>query len=124
MDDAASRELTRLMEFQRALTERIARLGAAPEDVLLAGAQLLEFAAGEESAFFPLLPLLDPAARAELGGEHAQLAEDLQLLEWLVSTTPESPDVATLADALARRMRTHIERDGRLLAQAARMAAR
>lgn len=124
MDQAAAAELTRLMNAQRELADRMMRLGAEAGDVLKAGAQVLEFAAREESAFFPLLPLLDPAVRAELGGDHEQLAEDLQLLEWLVATTPDSPDVATLADALARRMRTHIERDGRLLAQAARMASR
>jgi hypothetical protein len=124
MEQTGSADLTRLIESQRALAERMTRLGAAADEVLRAGAQVLAFAEREEAAFFPLLPLLDPAARAELGGEHEQLAEDLQLLEWLLTTTPDSPDVGTLADALARRMRTHIERDGRLLAQAARMAAR
>lgn len=124
MDHAASGELTRLMNVQRELADRMTRLGAEAGDVLEAGAQVLEFAAREEAAFFPLLPLLDPAVRAELGGDHEQLAADLQLLEWLVATTPDSPDVAMLAEALARRMRTHIERDGRLLAQAARLASR
>ena len=45
------------------------------------GRDVLAFATAEERLFFPLLPLLDPAARAELGGEHEQLAGDLQLLE-------------------------------------------
>lgn len=120
---ASPAEIQRLMRLQEILAERTSGLGVSPAEVLEVGAAVLEFAEREESAFFPLLPLLDPAARAELGGEHVQLAEDLQLLEWLISTTPDSPDVATLAEAIARRMRSHIARDGRLLAQAARMAA-
>lgn len=123
MTSASPAEIQRLMRLQEMLAERTSGLGVSPAEVLEVGAAVLEFAEREESAFFPLLPLLDPAARAELGGEHVQLAEDLQLLEWLISTTPDSPDVATLAEAIARRMRSHIARDGRLLAQAARMAA-
>jgi hypothetical protein len=117
-------EIERLMALQRMLETRTSGLGASATDVLKAGAAVLEFAGREEAVFFPLLPLLDPAAKAELGGEHEQLAEDLELLDWLVTTTPESPDIGMLAEAIARRMRAHIERDGRLLAQAARMAAR
>lgn len=117
-------EIDRLMELQRILEARTSGLGASAADVLKVGAAVLEFAEREEAAFFPLLPLLDPAAKADLGGEHEQLGENLQLLEWLVATTPDSPDVGILAEAIARRMRDHIARDGRLLAQAARMAAR
>jgi hypothetical protein len=117
-------EIERLMDLQRTLEARTSGLGASADDVLKVGAAVLEFAEREEAVFFPLLPLLDPAAKADLGGEHEQVAEDLQLLDWLVKTTPASPDVAILADAIARRMREHIARDGRLLAQAARMAAR
>jgi hypothetical protein len=67
------------------------------------------------------LPLLDPMARAELGHEHRELDEDLKLLEWLVTTTPDSPDVDILAAAVVRRMRNHVERDGRLLLRASRL---
>ena len=123
MTSASHAEIQRLVQLQEKLAERTSGLGASAAEVLEVGAAVLEFAEREESAFFPLLPLLDPAARAELGGEHEQFAEDLQLLEWLISTTPDSPDVGTLAEAIARRMRSHIARDGRLLAQAARMAA-
>jgi hypothetical protein len=123
MTSASPAEIQRLMQLQEKLAERTSGLDASAAEVLEVGAAVLEFAEREESAFFPLLPLLDPAARAELGDEHEQLAEDLQLLEWLISTTPDSPDVGTLAEAIARRMRGRIARDGRLLAQAARMAA-
>lgn len=124
MTSALHVELQRLMDLQRILEERASGLRASASDVLEVGAAVLEFAKREEAAFFPLLPLLDPAALAELGGEHEHLGEDLQLLEWLVSTTPDSPDVGTLAEAIVRRMRSHIARDGRLLARAERMASR
>ena len=65
-----------------------------------------------------LTTLLDPAVHAELAREHEEFAEDLQLLRWLLDTTPESPDVAVLTASLVRRMRQHTERDGRLLARA------
>jgi hypothetical protein len=63
--------------------------------------------------------LLDPAVQRDLAGEHEQIAEDLQLLEWLLRTTPDSPDVTVLTTSLLQRMRQHIDRDGRLLARAA-----
>ncbi len=116
--------LARLIGVQRALEARTTAVDPSPAAVLEAGQAVLEFATSEEQAFFPLLPLLDPAVRSELGDEHEQLAEDLQLLQWLVSTTPDSPDVASLAGALARRMHAHVARDGRLLAHAVRLAER
>ncbi len=116
--------LNRLLDLQRALEARTLAVEPSAAAVLEVGRAVLEFASSEEEAFFPLLPLLDPAVRSELGEEHEQLAEDLQLLQWLVSTTPDSPDVASLAGALARRMHTHVARDGRLLAHAVRLAER
>ena len=115
--------LKQLLDVQRGLEARTAAAGS-PASVLEAGRLLLEFAESEERAFFPVLPLLDPEARAELGGEHEQLAEDLDLLEGLIATTPDSPDVTTLTEALARHMHAHVARDGRLLAHALRLAER
>jgi hypothetical protein len=117
-------DLRRLTALQRELEARTRTLGTDAKDVLETGRAVLTFAEREEAAVFPLLPLLDPAARAELADEHQLLASDLQLLQWLRDTTPESPDVEALAEALARRMRNHIARDGRLLAQAMRLAGR
>jgi len=95
-----------------------------PEDALVAGRALLAFADYEDEAFSGLAPLLDPAARQELVTEHQQIAEDLILLDWLLHTTPDSPDVAVLTASLLRRMRQHLDRDGRLLARAAGLLAR
>ena len=80
---------------------------------------MLAFADCEDEAFLGLASLLDPAARHEFIAEHRQIAEDLTLLDWLLHTTPDSPDVAVLTASLLRRMRQHIARDGRLLARAA-----
>jgi hypothetical protein len=110
-----------LIDLQHAVEARLGGAGVGAADVLEVGRSVVEFAEREEAAFFPILPLLDPEARVELAAEHQQLAEDLQLLQWMVETTPDSPDVATFAGALARRMRDHIARDGRLLAHAARL---
>lgn len=116
---SAQSTLAALLDEQRALEERIHRLEACPEDALVVGEALLGFAAREESAFSAVARLLDPAVQRDLAGEHEQIAEDLQLLEWLLRTTPDSPDVTVLTTSLLRRMRQHIDRDGRLLARAA-----
>ena len=123
MDARPYHPLSRLLDAQRALEQLTSAPEPTPGEVLELGAQVLEFAEREESALLPALPLLDQAARDELTGEHARLAEDLELLRWLVSTTPESADVTSLAAAIARRMRLHVARDGRLLEQARRLAA-
>ncbi len=120
----AGNALDRLLQLQRALEARTIAVEPSAAAVLEVGRAVLEFAGSEEEAFFHVLPLLDPAVRSELADEHERLGEDLQLLQWLVSTTPDSPDVASLAAALARRMHAHVERDGRLLAHALRLAQR
>jgi hypothetical protein len=114
-------DLEALIAQQRAL---LARLNAAPPtagEILRLGQEVLRFAEYEEHAFFPILPLLDPIARAELAHEHDEILEDLKLVEWLLATTPDSPDVAILTEAVARKVRNHVERDGRLLERASRL---
>jgi hypothetical protein len=103
---------------QRALEERLNDRRMCPEDALVAGRALLAFADCEDEAFLGLAPLLDPAARQELVTEHHHIAEDLALLDSLLRTTPDSPDVAELTASLLRRMRQHLDRDARLLATA------
>ena len=115
-------DLEGLLVQQRSLLERLNALGPVAGEVLELGTEVLRFAELEEQAFFPLLPLLDPIARAELAHEHFEIGEDLKLLEWLIATTPDSPDVEILAAAVLRRARAHVERDGRLLLQASRLA--
>lgn len=110
------------MAQQRALLGRLAAIGPDAGEVLKLGTEVLRFAELEERAFFPLLPLLDPIARAELSHEHDEISEDLKLLEWLLATTPDSPDVEILSVAVVRRVRQHVERDGRLLLRASRLA--
>lgn len=113
-----------LLAQQVDLAARLEHVGSHPDDTMAAGKAVLAFADREEVAFSTLAALLDPAAQAELSVEHRQIAEDLELLEWLLSTTPKSPDVAALSSSLARRMREHVERDGRLLARASSLSTR
>lgn len=111
--------LAAVLEEQRALEARIHDRTPCPEEALIVGDALLAFAGREDKAFSAVAPLLDPAAQQELAAEHQQIAEDLTLLDWLIRTTPDSPDVIVLTTSLVRRMRQHIDRDGRLLARAA-----
>lgn len=113
--------LSRLAGLQRSLEVRTGTLDGSAAAVLDIGPALLDFAAAEQRAFLPLLGLLDPLVRAELDDEHEALSRDLDLLKWLVESTPESTDAAVLAEALTARIRRHIARDGRLLAQAQRL---
>jgi hypothetical protein len=54
----------------------------------------------------------------EMRAEHEEISRDLELLDWLVCSTPDSPDAAVLAASIASRMLRHVSRDGRLLARA------
>ena len=110
--------LAALLEAQRALEVEIQALPADPSGTLVAGEALLQFARQEEEALGALATLLDPVVQTALVREHEEFAEDLELLRWLLDRTPDSPDVAVLSLSLVRRMREHIERDGRLLARA------
>jgi hemerythrin HHE cation binding domain-containing protein len=118
------RDLALLATLEQSVSARLATASENPAAVLAAGEEVLAFADLEERLFFPILPLLDPHARAELEAEHAQLADDLQLLRHLLTATPDSSDVEVLAGALAKRLRAHIARDGRLIAQAQRLGNR
>ena len=89
-----------------------------PELVLAAGQTLLAFARQEDQAFSALNRLLEPAVLEEMRAEHEEISRDLELLDWLVTSSPESPDAAVLAESIARRMLQHVSRDGRLLARA------
>ena len=111
--------LAALIAEQHELGTRIHDLHASPRETLLVGESLLAFAAREDEAFSALTPLLDPAVRTELAADHQRIAEDLDLLDSLLQTTPTSADVAVLTASLVRRMRQHISRDGRLLSRAA-----
>jgi hypothetical protein len=58
--------------------------------------------------------LLDYEMQAECAARHAQLADDLGLLESIVETDPDSPDVEILCSALLVRLKEHIARDDRV----------
>lgn len=90
-----------------------------PAAVLAAGQTLLQFARQEDEALAAFGRLLEPAVINEMRAEHEEISQDLDLLAWLVSTTPDSPDASVLAESLARRMHRHVNRDGRLLARVA-----
>lgn len=94
-----------------------------PAQVLELGRALLKVAEKEEDALAALVPMLDPIVWRELRDQHTQLSDDLSLLDWLLRTTPDSPDVTMLTRSLVGRMRAHVERDCRLLDQARRMSA-
>lgn len=115
--------LAALIAEQSALEDQVHDLRLCPEQALRVGRALLAFARREDEAFSAVAPLLDPVVQLELEGEHRQFEEDLQLLEWLVTTTPDSPDVLVLTVSLRSRMRHHVDRDGRLLARAALIAS-
>lgn len=95
-----------------------------PAEVSAIGRSVLAFAGTEGKFLGVLLSVLEPAVREDLAAEHERLADDLALLDWLMETEPESPDVTSLADSLVRRMRSHLSRDARLLERAACLGAR
>ena len=114
--------LSALLAEQRAIEDQVHDLRLSAEQALRVGRALLAFAHREDQAFSAVASLLDPAVQQDLAVEHRQFEEDLQLLEWLMQTTPDSPDVLVLTVSLRTRMREHVDRDGRLLARAVGLA--
>lgn len=115
--------LSSLAAELRHLEARLHDPEATPRQTLVVGQALLAFAAREHQFFSNVAPLLDPAAQSQLMAAHQAIAEDLELLEWLLAALPDSPDIPVLTVSLVRRMRDHIERDGRLLTRAATLQA-
>ena len=115
-------DLSALLDTQRTLESELRLLPPDPESAIAAGQAVLAFAARESEAFSCLAALVDEAAHRDLAREHAEMAEDLTLLEWLLTSGEDDKDVAVLSSSLVRRMREHIERDGRLLRRALRMS--
>lgn len=111
--------LSGLLREHHLLEDCIRTMRITPPRILEAGRTLLAFAEQEDRALSVLARWLDPIVLEEMSAEHDEIGRDLELLEWLVRTTPESPDAMILAESLARRMHKHVTRDGRLLARAA-----
>ena len=61
--------------------------------------------------------ILDGSVLSKLAEEHSQLADDLEFLETLLDTNPESDDIKSLCLALREHLQTHLERDQRLFYQ-------
>jgi hypothetical protein len=116
--------LAELLEEHRCLEDRMSALQGSVADVLAAGETLLTFARQEDEALAALATLMEPAVINELRAEHEEISHDLDLLGWIASTTPDSPDASALAESLARRMHKHVSRDGRLLARALGLSGR
>ena len=91
-----------------------------PGTVLDIGAAVLFHGAVERELLFPLNPLFDPEVQNEYAGRHTKLADDLALLESLVETSPDSPDVEILSSVLLSRLKEHLAQDDRLFYQAPR----
>ena len=115
-------DLSELLQTQRALEDELRLLPPGVDSALAAGHAVLAFAARETEAFSLLQSLLDPAAHQDLARQHAEIAEDLTLLEWLLTSGEDERDVDVLSRSLVRRMREHVERDGRLLVRALRLS--
>ena len=59
--------------------------------------------------------LLDEAVQQQLAADERDLAENLDHLDVLCDTEPDSADIAALATALVERMREHLERKDRVV---------
>ncbi|MFN8061751.1 MAG: hypothetical protein U0Q12_21510 [Vicinamibacterales bacterium] len=102
----------------RALLERLSdNAPTRPATVLGLGAAVVLHGLLEEVWLIERARWLDDAASAELAVEHDRLAEDLDLLDGLLHSEPDSPDVQSLSDAILSRLREHVARDGRVFYQ-------
>lgn len=83
--------------------------------VLNLGAGVVLHGSLEPAHLQEVLRFVDPTVLRTLTIEHEQLAADLDLLEELAETEPDSEDVRLLAAALLERLRAHLARDERTL---------
>ncbi len=97
------------------LARRLAEARPDPREVLDLGTAVILHGALERRILLAQAPVLDQAAVAQLDEEHARLEEDLELLESILASNPDSPDVESLCDALLGRLRGHVARDDRVL---------
>lgn len=115
-DPRAAESLAEIRRIHQDLAERTAEAqGECVGAVLNLGAAVLLHGALERLAVLPSLHLLDPAVVRELEVEHARLADDLRTLGELWRTSPTSPDVRSLSEAIFRHLREHLRRDARML---------
>jgi hypothetical protein len=105
----AAREHRRLERLTASVSE------ADPAAVLQLGTSVLLHGLFEEAHLFTVHRLLDPAVREELSAEHERIRDGLSLLEDLLSEPSPSEDLRSRAAAVARRLRDHVARDGRVL---------
>ena len=99
---------------------RLERLAATvgdddPGAVLQLGSAVVLHGLFEEIHLFQVHRLLDPSVRDELRVDHDRIGEDLALLEDLLAEGSPCDDLPPLTAALARHLREHVERDGRVL---------
>lgn len=97
------------------LARRLAEARPDPREVLDLGTAVVLHGALERRVLLAQAPVIDQAALAQFDEEHARLADDLELLESILDTAPDSPDVAPLCRALLDRLRGHVARDDRVL---------
>jgi hypothetical protein len=107
--------VSRVVHAHQRLMRRLATAKPNPADVLNLGTAVILHGTLERRWLIGLRPLLDRAAAAQLDEEHVRLEEDLELLESIFETCPDSPDVGPLCGALLDRLREHVDRDERVL---------
>ncbi len=111
---------SRLVEAERAHRALIVRAERTscrcPEAVLNLGATIAAHAA-HLSYLRRLNRFVDELILEELSVDHRRLAEDLELLESLARSAPDSPDIEPLASALVERIRALLEREQRIFYQ-------
>lgn len=87
-----------------------------PSSVLNLGATVA-YHASLATCLWNLNRLLDEEVLEELLAEHGRLADDLDLLENLSESSPDSPDIEPLASAVFSRIQKLLEREERVFYQ-------
>ena len=109
---------TRLDLTHQALLRRLQdEKDLSPATVLCIGAAVIFHGALEERSAMGTASIIDESVLKDLADEHGRLADDLEFLETLWETKPESDDIESLCLALREHLRTHLERDHRLFYQ-------
>lgn len=117
VNEGLDRRLTEMAKANRALLRRARRSSChCPAAVLNLGVSVGSLAT-QTACVVDLNRFLDQTVLDELSRARGRLAEDLELLDALSETGPDSSDVESLSRALLGRIRDLVEREDRVLYQ-------
>jgi hypothetical protein len=121
--DAQGHWLARVVANHETLRAQAAAASPDVSGVIHLALAVIAYGFIEERWLFPARPLVDPLVVAELRREHERIAEDVDLLRSLCGAGEDPADRGAVSASLLARLRTHVEREERIVYEPLRRTA-